>query len=846
MSKIQFSGLTDEEVLQNRLKYGSNAAVQKKENRFLKLLKDIFLEPMVLILILISGIYFIIGEYGNGIIMATAIIFVAAISVFQENKSRKAIEALKTLSAPKAKVYRNGNLIEISSEELVINDLMLVEDGDLVPADAEIIDLNDFLINESILTGESLSVEKNKKPEKTDTLTESEAQGFRIFQGTLVVTGRCVARIFAIGNGTALGKIGESINTIESVRTPLQEQIEAFVKSLIGFGVVAFLVVWGLNYYLTRQILHSLLHGLTLAMSVLPEEIPVAFSTFMALGAYRLYQKQVIARSPTIIETLGSANVICTDKTGTLTENRMVISAIYLHSESVTIDLTAGQSGENQVLEFAMWASEAQPFDAMEKAIHQLYGSTFKADQRPDFEIYKEYPLAGNPPLMTHVYQNKSNKNHPTFIASKGSLEGILKQCGLSKDAESAVFAIHDTMTAKGYRVLGVAGANQVGTLPDIQEDCKLEFYGLIAFYDPPKANTSEIIRSFYNAGIRVIMITGDHSGTAAAIASQIGLKVENGILTGQEVMEANEAILKEKVKSVSLFTRMFPQAKLRVIEALKSNGDVVAMTGDGVNDGPALKSAHIGIAMGMHGSEIARQASNLVLADDNMQHMVEAVALGRRIHENLKKAIRYIISIHIPIILVVTLPLILFWEFTDIFTPIHVIFLELIMGPTCSIIFENEPTERNAMKRPPEKPGKSFFSLRELSLSIVQGLVITGICLGYGFITMKQGASVTETRTIIFITLIFSNIFLTLENRSFYYSALTSIGNKNRLIPIILSISFIVMMLALYFEPVRMVFQLTSLDFKTLMTCIFMAFTGVFWLELHKLYLRKTTNTAP
>ncbi len=821
-----FEGLTDKEVELSRKQFGRNVETLEKQNKYWKVLKDVITEPLFIILVCTAIIYTILGEFQESLIMIAALAFVSGISLYQENKSRNAIDALRKLASPKAKVIRNGKTSEIASEEIVMNDLIFAEDGKIIPADALILEAHDFSVNESILTGESLPIVKgNQEPDN------------RIFQGTVVNTGSCTARVSALGNQTELGKIGKALQEIEVTKTPLQIQIKHFVRLMVIAGTIAFVIVWLINYYISNDILHSLLHGLTLAMSVLPEEIPVAFSTFMALGAYHLYKKKVIVQSPSAVETLGAASVICTDKTGTLTENEMELSAIYDFSNDKIYDYTKVPFSFNTVLEFAMWASEIVPFDAMEKAIHVVYSKVADEDKRTEFDFIHEYPLGGSPPIMTHVFSNKTTRH---IIACKGSVEGIVNQSNLSNEQKRKIEKTNISFASKGFRVLAVARSNSdINKLPSSQHEFEFEFLGLIAFYDPPKKNIKEILNSFYKAGIKVKMITGDYSETAIAISDQVDLKNNKVVLNGKEVMDMDKSLLKEKVNEVNIYARMFPDAKLKVIEALKSNSEVVAMTGDGVNDGPALKSSHIGIAMGMRGSEIAKRAAALILMDDDLSRMVDAVAHGRRIYENLKKAIRYIISIHIPIISIVTMPLLLFWKFTDFFTPVHVIFLELIMGPTCSIVFENEPIEKDSMLKEPRKMSTSFFSFHELSLSIVQGLMIALASLGLGYFYMMNGSSQTEVRTIIYVTLIFSNLFLTLVNRSFYHSIFTTIRYRNPMIPVILTISLIVLFLSVYLEPFQSIFQFEALRVKDLILCLAAAFGGVIWVEFYKLIKR-------
>lgn len=820
----RYNGLTNEDVLKNRKQFGANIVESMRPHRLWLVMKEIISEPLFIILVGAAVIYFVLGEFEEGIIMLVAISFVSGISLYQENKSRNAVDELKKLSNPRTKVIRNKEITEIAAEELVVDDVIIVEDGAVIPADALILEAHDFTVNESILTGESLPV--TKTPNDQDN---------KIFQGSMVMTGSSVARVIAIGKQTSLGKMGQAMEEIKVSKTPLQEQIKNFVRSMVMVGIIAFFLVWGINYYLSKSILHGLLHGLTLAMSILPEEIPVAFSTFMALGAYHLYKKRVIVRSPYTVEALGAATVICTDKTGTITENTMQLIAIYDFTEQKMFDYAKQPFRFNQVLEYAMWSSEVHPFDLMEKSIHSVYGSTVAIDQRPEFELIREYPLGGYPPVMTHVFADKKGNR---VIACKGSVEGILNQSILSPQQKNDIQVKAREFASKGFRVLGVAKSDSKN-MPESQFDFQFDFLGLIAFYDPPKKNMEHILQQFQDAGITVKMITGDHAETALAIASQISLRNNAAVLTGPEVMNMAEELLREKAEEVTIYARMFPEAKLKVIRALKANGEVVAMTGDGVNDGPALKAAHIGIAMGMRGSEIAKKAASLILMDDDLSHLVDAVALGRRIYENLKKAIQYIISIHIPIVLIVTLPLLMFWKFTDIFYPVHVIFLELIMGPTCSIIFEREPIESGSMQKKPRKMSTSFFSFRELSLSITQGIFITMACLVPGYIFMMNGGSEAEVRTVIYATLIFSNLLLTLVNRSFYHSVFITIGYKNNLLLIVLLISVLVLFASVYLHPVRSLFQFEELNSTHLMLCLAAAFVSVIWVEGHKMVKR-------
>jgi len=804
--KQHIKGLSADQVVKSRAEHGSNSLEHQDKNNFLNSVIEMVKEPMFLLLMMATAIYFITGDYGNGIFMAVAILLVSTISLYQESKSRNAIESLKKLSQPKSKVIRNSEIIEIPSEEIVLGDFIQIEEGTFILADATIIQSNDFSANESILTGESLAVFKNE-----------ESENNRVFRGTIVASGLAICEVTAIGSETKIGKIGKSIETIIEEKTPLQLQIGNFVKKMSLVGLVIFGIVWGINYYNSKNILDSLLKALTLAMSIIPEEIPVAFTTFMALGAWRLMKMGIIVKQTKTVETLGSATVICTDKTGTITENKMSLAQWYVFSSNEIKDIknennSSGLSKEEQeLLSISMWASEPIPFDGMEIALHEAYSKLKITDERTNFKLIHEYPLDGKPPMMTHVFENQEGTR---IIAAKGAPEALIACSNLSqKEAEQVCKAV-ESMANKGFRVLGVGVTEFLGNnFPKKQQDFTFHFKGLVAFYDPPKENIKTVFETFYNAGILVKIVTGDNAVTTSTIAKQVGFRNPEKTLNGDELMAMDEATLKEKVMETTIFTRMFPEAKLKIIKALKDNNQIVAMTGDGVNDGPALKSAHIGIAMGKKGTEIAKEAANLILIDDNFSKMTDAIAMGRKIYINLKKAIQYIISIHIPIILIVFIPLALGWVYPNIFSPVHVIFLEIIMGPTCSIIYENEPMERNLMLLKPRPFTTTFFNLKEITISIIQGLMIT-----FGLLFVYQYCVATDciesvTRTTVFLTLISSNIFLTLVNRSFYYSIFTTLAYKNNLVLLIIGLTILITALLLFVPVFSHFFQFETVS---------------------------------
>ena len=816
-------GITSKEVIVAREKFGRNSLTYKKENGFLEAVKSLVKEPMVILLLVAALIYFISGEIGNALFLAGAIILVAAISLYQDSRSRNALEKLEQFTQPNCKVIRNGTIEELKSEEVVVGDSMMVEEGTSVAADGVIIHSNDFSVNESILTGESFSVFKDKTSEDNS-----------IYLGSTVASGLAIVTVTNIGNETKLGKIGKSLESIKEEKTPLELQINNFVKTMVAFGVVVFLIVWAINYFHSYNLLDSLLKALTLAMSILPEEIPVAFATFMALGAWRLMKLGIVVKQMKTVETLGSATVICTDKTGTITENRMTLAKIFtLVSQKIINPNDVLNDNEKELIKLSMWASEPIPFDPMELALHKAYTELKDVDDRPDFKLIHEYPLGGKPPMMTHIFEDKSGKR---IIAAKGAPEALMAISNVTIAEKQQIEAAIKTLTIDGYRVLGVGEASFSGNnFPATQQEFHFLFKGIMAFYDPPKKNINDVLTQFYTAGLSVKIITGDNTETTTSIAKEIGFRGYEKSITGEGLMKLQNGELREAVMNNNIFTRMFPEAKLKIINALKEQNQIVAMTGDGVNDGPALKAAHIGIAMGKKGTEIAKQAASLILTEDDLSKLVEAVAMGRRIYANLKKAIQYVISIHIPIILTVFIPLALGWIYPNIFSPLHIIFLELVMGPTCSIIYENEPMEKNTMLQKPRPLTSNFFNWKELMISIIQGLMITSGTLFVYQYSVDKGYNEALTRTMVFGVLIAANIFLTLANRSFYYALFTTLRYKNNLVILIIGITLAITGLLFFVTPLTKFFLFESPDFSQLGVCIAVGFIAVFWIELVK-----------
>lgn len=820
------TGLQEKDISLLQQQFGKNIFTRKRSRRLLNTAKGMVKDPMFLLLIAACLLYFILGSSGEAIMMLIAILLVGAVSIYQNARSSRAIKALQQYTMPGIRVIRDGEEKTINPAELVPGDIVVLEEGNNVPADAVVLQSNDCSINEAVITGESFPVAKKAQ------------EGYNVlYQGTTLNAGKCIARVTATGNNTELGRLGKLVSRYDTSPTFLQRQVSLFVNRLALFGIIAFALIFLINYLQSGMPGQSLLLGLTLAMAAIPEEIPVAFSSFMALGAYRMSKLGIIPRQPQVIENVGSVTIICLDKTGTITENRMTVKSIYDFESDSLFDVAGkGLLQHQDVLLYAMLASEKQPFDAMEKAIYEAFDQHTGLQSWHALQMIHEYPLSGQPPMMTHVYSYKGIQ----LAAAKGAVERMLKVCQPDDETSKKVTAHAKILAAKGYRVIAVASAiHQEGELPADQDLFNWRLIGLLSFYDPPKKNMVGEIRKFYAAGLQVKLLTGDYPETAVTIAREVGISHAHGYLTGEQVMDMNETALQTAVKNVNIFARLFPEAKVKVVNALKANDEMVAMTGDGVNDGPALKSADVGIAMGKKGTDIARQAADLVLTDDNIEKVLIAIAEGRKILSNLRKAVRYIISIHIPIILTAALPLLAGWEYPNIFRPVHVIFLELIMGPTCSIFFEREPVEESIMKRAPRDSRSGLFRHDELLITIVQGITITaGVLILYHYF-MTNGYSLQFTRAIVFTTLVISNIFLTFTNRSFTQSFIQTIRYRNKLAPWVL-ITSVAFLFNIHFIPgIRQLFGFEPIGFTYLLLCSGVAFGSVMWFEGYKMHLK-------
>jgi Ca2+-transporting ATPase len=608
------------------------------------------------------------------------------------------------------------------------------------------------------------------------------------------------------------------------------------VKRLAIIGVLlCFLVI--AVYTITRgDLLKGFLAGITLAMAMLPEEFPVVLTIFLALGAWRMSKKSVLTRKPAAIETLGSATVLCTDKTGTLTQNKMTVTKLFNGTEFLNV-----VSGDtlpdtfHEIIEFGILSSQVNPFDPMEKAIINT-GNKFLQNSEhihSDWTMEKEYPLSKDLLAMSRVFSNTGTKEK--VIAVKGAPEAIFDLCHLNRQIMSGYEKAVAEMASEGLRVLGVARANLIsGELPFLQHDFDLEFLGLIGLSDPIRKNVPDAVRECYKAGIRVIMITGDYPVTATNIGKEIGIKNSDLCITGSELKDMTEDELCERIKLVNIFARVIPEQKLKIVNALKKNNEIVAMTGDGINDAPALKASNIGIAMGEKGTDVAREASSLVLMDDNFASIVGAVKMGRKIFDNLQKALGYIFAIHVPIAGLSLIP-VLFADLPLILWPVHIVFLELIIDPACSMIFEAEKEEKNVMSRPPKEINEPFFGARKIIFSCMQGIGILFISLLVYFIGLKIGYSEKSVRTLTFVTLIVSNIAVILSNRSWSTNFFKILMTPNKAVKWIIGGAIIFLILILNIQFLLDLFQFEKIGYLELLVCTVAGFSTIIWFEIYK-----------
>jgi Ca2+-transporting ATPase len=834
----KFKGLTSAQVTEKIRTEGFNSLQSSKPKNFLSIALGVVKEPMFILLVACGSLYLVLGDLQEGLMLLGFVFVIMGIEFFQQKKTEKALDALKDMASPRALVIRNGAEIRIAGFEVVTDDLIVLQEGDRVPADATVLQSVSLLADESLLTGESASVRKTDWDEN-EKITQPGGDDLPfIFAGSMIVQGNGIARVTSIGVNTEIGKIGKELENIKDQPTRLKKEMGSLVKKLTIIAALLCILVIVAYTFTHGSLINGFLAGITLAMAVLPEEFPVILTVFMALGAWRMSKKKVLTRDPLAIETLGSATVLCTDKTGTLTENKMTVTRLYNGNDFHTVEKSNELNSEfHEIMEYGILSSQTNPFDPMEKAITGMGKLYLKGTEHihKNWEMIKEYPLSKELLAMSRVFSSKETREK--IIATKGAPEAIFELCHLDEKEIKRLSRAVEELASDGLRVLGVAKAKiKAKGLPEIQHDFTFEFIGLIGLSDPIRINVKQAVSECYKAGIQVIMITGDYPVTAKHIALEIGLENPEMCMTGQELHALSDTQLCKKIKGINVFARVVPEQKLKIVNALKKNGEIVAMTGDGVNDAPALKSADIGIAMGERGTDVAREASSLVLMDDNFSSIVGAIRMGRRIFDNLQKSFGYIFAIHVPIAGLSLLPILL-GNFPIILWPVHIVFLELIIDPACSIIFEAEKEEKNVMNRPPKQIDEPFFGNRKILFSCLQGVGILIITLTVYFAGLHLGYIAEEVRAMTFTTLIVSNISVILTNRSWSDNIFKIIATPNKAVLWVAGGAIFFLLLVLNVPFFLSLFQFQKLSLINTLICSLAGLTSIIWFEIYKLF---------
>jgi P-type Ca2+ transporter type 2C len=756
MTQNSPTGLDPATAAQRLREEGPNELGVSQRRTVLNMAWDVVREPMFLLLMGAGSIYLAMGDAHEAMILLGFVVIIMAITVLQERRTDNALEALRDLSSPRAVVMRGGETQRIAGREVVREDVLLLSEGDRVPADGLLLESHELATDESMLTGESEAVAK-------------QLPDGRVFAGTMVVSGQGMVRVTAIGRHTELGRIGQSLQTIGLQASPLREEMARLTRRLVVIGVALCVLLAGLFWLLRGGWLEAVLAGITLAMGILPQELPVIMIVFLALAARRLAVQQVLTRRLNAIETLGQTTVLCVDKTGTLTQNRMAVAALCVAGQTLdTQDLSPDSLPEpfHELIEYAVLASEIEPHDPMEQAFHRLAGKQLENTEHlhPQWTLAREYELSPELLAMSHLWRDSGKALD--VVAAKGAPEAVADLCHLPEAQREQVAAQAAAMADRGLRVLGVAKARHSAKSdwPEIQHDFDFEWVGLVGLADPLRPEVPEVVAQCRRAGIRVVMITGDHPRTAAAIAAQAGIE-SKGVVTGDDIAAMDATALARHAVASNIFARVKPQQKLALVEALKAQGEVVAMTGDGVNDAPALKAAHIGIAMGQRGTDVAREAASLVLLQDDFSSIVKAIHRGRRTFANLRQAMVYTLAVHVPIIGLALLPVL--FGMPLVLAPLHIAFLELVIDPACSLVFEAEEGDADLMERPPRRISEPLLSLSHVSLSLLQGALVTAAVVGLYAWLLAQGAASGVASTAAFALLVIGNAALILPSRS-------------------------------------------------------------------------------
>ncbi len=841
-------GLTAEAAAERLVADGPNELPSAMPRNLLQQAWEAIRQPMLLLLLGAGSVNFLIAEPLDGAILMSFVVVVIGISIYQEHKTENALAALRDLSSPRALVIRDGAQIRIAGRDVVRGDCAILAEGDRVPADAALVECVNFSVDESALTGESVPVRKTAIGGSAEATQMGRPGGEAtpwVFSGTLVVKGRGLALVKQTGAGTELGRIGTALKSIEPQRTPLQREVDRLVRVIAALGLAAAALVVTL-YGLTRgDWLEGLLAGIAAAMAMLPEEFPVVLTVFLAVGAWRMSQRHVLTRRSAVIETLGSATVVCVDKTGTLTMNSMTVQQLIVGDEIWKVGEGALPEAFYTLAEFAVLASPVDPFDPMDKAFKAIGDSYLAGTEHlhPDWQLVREYPLSENLLALAHAWLPPDSDRY--IIAAKGAPEAIADLCHLSPDALASLTAQIETATSGGQRVLAVARAAIAAgdALPEDQHDFAFEYLGLAGLQDPVRPGVSAAVAECASAGVRTVMITGDYPGTALAIAREIGLDHDGGVITGPELETMPEDVLADRIRTVSVFARMVPEQKLRLIRALKANREIVGMTGDGVNDAPALRAADIGIAMGARGTDVARESAALVITDDNFTSIAGGVRRGRGIFDNLRKAMAYIIAVHVPIVGMSLIPVFVA-DWPLVLLPVQIAFLELIIDPACSVVFEAEEIDPRIMEQPPRTVGKPMFGRKVLAIAVLQGLSVLAAVLAVYLWSLLGGRPDEVVRSITFATLVLANLALILVNRSWRLPMWRALRERrNPTLPWIVGGALIVLVAVLSLQWTREAFDLGAIGATDWFVAVVAGFVGVLWFEVYKGVVARRTS---
>ena len=830
-----YFGLTEQEAAQRLQSEGLNELPSARPRSLLRTAAEVLREPMFLLLLATGTVYVLLGDPREAVAIMLAVVVVIGITLHQERKTERALQALRDLSSPRALVIRDGKRKRIAGREVVRGDLVVLSEGDRVPADGLLLEERNLSVDESLLTGESVPVGKKANTAQGQKARPGGDDLPFVFSGTMVVRGRGIAEVRATGSQTEIGRIGKALQGLQPEDAHLQKETSRLVRIFAVAGLVLCLLVAAVYGFTHADLLRGILVGLTLAISMVPEEFPVVLTIFLALGAWRISRQRVLTRRMPAIETLGAATVLCVDKTGTLTLNRMSVQALFADGEEYRLEPGINVTDRfHEVVEYSILASSRDPFDPMEKAFVDLGSTALSGSEHlhPDWTLEREYPLSPELLVMSRSWKAPGSAAH--LIAAKGAPEAVAELCRLPRNDAEQIRSATTRMAAQGLRVLGVAKAETRGPLPASQFGLPFRFVGLVGLADPLRPSVPAAVQECYRAGVRVVMITGDYPVTAQNIAHQAGLTGDAQTITGPELEKMTQEELQSRVRDVNIFARVVPEQKLRLVQALQANGQVVAMTGDGVNDAPALKAADIGIAMGQRGTDVARESAALVLLDDDFSSIVNAIRLGRRIYDNLKKATAYVLAVHVPIAGVTLIPVLLGWPL--ILMPVHVLFLELIIDPTCSIAFEAEPEEDDVMKRSPRDPRERLFAAKRVGISLLQGLTVLATVLVVYVFAMRLGHDEVDCRALAFSTLIVGNLSLIYANRSWSRTIWQTLRSPNRALWWVTAAALVTLAVIIYVPPLRTVFHFSMLHPVDVMVAAAAGFAGVLWFEVMKL----------